>query len=116
MIEDVEICKIRSPPEPKHRYDTPDQLHDLAESIKNKGLLQPIIVRSKYDCYEIVAANRRLSACKLLGWNVGCHIVSLNDGEAYEVSLIENIQRKTLTALEEAEAFNKYVRNFGWGV
>ena len=91
-------------------------LADLSYSIKEKGLLQPILVRNIQLHYEIIAGHRRYEACKKLGWRkIICHIVELDDREAYEVALIENIQRKTLNPIEEAEAYKKYVTDFGWG-
>jgi ParB family chromosome partitioning protein len=91
-------------------------LTDLSNSIKEKGLLQPILVRNKQEYYEIIAGRRRYEACKELGWRkIICHIVELDDKEAFEVSLIENIQRKTLDPIEEAEAYRKYIIDFGWG-
>ena len=91
-------------------------LANLSNSIKEKGLLQPILVRNKQEYYEIIAGRRRYEACKGLGWRkIICHIVELDDKEAFEVSLIENIQRKTLNPIEEAEAYRKYIVDFGWG-
>lgn len=93
-----------------------DQISELALSIEKVGLLQPIIVRSKNDDYEVVAGNRRLAACKLLRWRkIQCHIVELDDKTAFEVSLIENIHRKSMDPVEEAEAFRKYASEYGWG-
>ncbi|MEM2842175.1 MAG: ParB/RepB/Spo0J family partition protein [Thermoproteota archaeon] len=106
--------KIRPP-----KYALRDDLVPLDElmvSIKEKGLLQPIIVRPLEDGFEVVAGNRRLEACKRLGWRkIPCHIIELNDKEAYEVSLIENVQHKSLNPIEEAKAFRKYVIDHGWG-
>ncbi|MGH9921648.1 MAG: ParB/RepB/Spo0J family partition protein [Nitrososphaerales archaeon] len=91
-------------------------IEELASSIAEKGLLQPIVVRVLGDRYEVVAGNRRLSACKLLKWRkILCHMIELDDRESYEVSLIENVQHKTLNPIEEAVAFNRYVDEFGWG-
>jgi ParB family chromosome partitioning protein len=91
-------------------------IEELASSIAEKGLLQPIVARVLGDRYEVVAGNRRLSACKLLKWRkILCHIIELDDRESYEVSLIENVQHKTLNPIEEAVAFNRYVDEFGWG-
>jgi ParB family chromosome partitioning protein len=91
-------------------------IEELASSIAEKGLLQPIVVRVLGDRYEVVAGNRRLSACKLLRWRkMLCHIIELDDRESYEVSLIENVQHKTLNPIEEAMAFKRYVEEFGWG-
>src|SRR5215216_972289 len=91
-------------------------LEDLVISIKQKGLINPPLVRLQKDHYELVAGYRRLEACKLLGWqNITCHIVDLDDKDAYEISLIENIQQKTMSPVEEARAFKEYVDTFGWG-
>jgi ParB family chromosome partitioning protein len=91
-------------------------MDELICSIKEKGLLQPIVVRSKGKYYEIVAGNRRYKACTTLGWRkIVCHVAELNDKEAFEVSLIENVQRRNLDPIEEAHAFKNYVLTFGWG-
>lgn len=92
------------------------QLDELLLSIHEKGLLQPLVVRPTDDRFEVVAGNRRLEACRRLGYRkVPCHIVELDDKEALEVALTENIQRRSLHPLEEAEAFRKYVEDYGWG-
>jgi len=89
---------------------------ELANSIAERGLLQPIVVRPVEGGFEVVAGNRRLAACKSLGMRkIPCHVVELDDKEAYETSLIENVQHKTLNPLEEARAFKKYVDAFGYG-
>jgi ParB family transcriptional regulator, chromosome partitioning protein len=91
-------------------------LEDLLISIKQKGLINPPLVRLRDDHYEIVAGHRRLEACKLLGWHtITCHIVDVDDKNAYEISLIENVQQKTMSPIEEARAFKEYVDAFGWG-
>jgi ParB family chromosome partitioning protein len=73
-------------------------------------------VRTKDNFFEIVAGNRRYHTCKLLGWKkIICHIAELDDKKAFEVSLTENIQRKSLDPIEEARAFKMYVNDFGWG-
>lgn len=114
IIEDIEIYRIIEPSFTlRLRHSELDQ---LASSIKQKGLLQPIVVRSKEAKFEIVAGNRRYNACKMLRWRkITCHVVELDDKEAFEVSLTENVQRKTLNPLEEARAFKTYVSDFGWG-
>ena len=95
------------------------ETNDLSRSIREKGLLHPIVVRqSKIDGhYQIIAGNRRYAACKALGWRkIPCHITEVdNEKEAFEISLIENIQRRTLNPIEEAHAFKTYVSDFGWG-
>jgi ParB family chromosome partitioning protein len=92
-------------------------LNELAASIKKFGLLHPIVVRmNSSDKFEVVAGNRRLNACKELGWRkIACHLVELDDKTAFEISIIENVQRHTLNPIEEGLAFRKYVNEFGWG-
>jgi ParB family chromosome partitioning protein len=93
-----------------------DNLDVLAYSIKEHGLLQPIIVRPRERKYEIVAGNRRYEAVKILGLRkINCHLVELSDQEAYELALTENMHQKTMNPIEEAIAFNRYVKDFGWG-
>jgi len=88
----------------------------LMLSIRDKGLLEPIIVRPAEDGFEVVAGMRRFEACKKLGWRrLPAHVVELDDREAIEVSLLENIQRETLNPIEEARAFRNYVEGFGYG-
>jgi ParB family chromosome partitioning protein len=113
-MEDIEIHKIRLSPSLLRPRTT--DLDDLINSIRQRGLLQPIIVRLKDEHFEIVAGNRRYTACKSLGWRkIICHVVELSDKESFEISLIENVQRKTLTPLEEGKAYRKYVSDYGWG-
>lgn len=85
-------------------------------SIEEKGLLQPIVVRPLEGGFEVVAGNRRFEACRRLGWRkIACHIVELEDKEAYEASIIENVQHKTLNPIEEAEAYQRYATEYGYG-
>jgi ParB family chromosome partitioning protein len=93
-----------------------DGIEELVSSIREKGLIQPIIVRPLGQRFEVVAGARRLEACKRLHWSrVPSIIRELTDQNAYEISLTENIQRKTMNPIEEAEAFKKYVDHYGWG-
>ena len=120
VIDDIDINKINNLPSLSYR-----QLHkeidylendELALSIKQKGLLQPVIVRPGQVDFEVIAGYRRLLACKKLGWKkIACHIVEVNDKEAFEISLIENIHRKVMSPIAEAQAFKAYVRDFGYG-
>ena len=97
-----------------------DSLEELTVSIRKHGLIQPIIVRKNkldYDgTYELVCGYRRYHACrKLLFKSVQCIVMEIDDREALEISLIDNIQRQNLNPIEEAEAFKLYVVNFGRG-
>ena len=112
---DLNLSELRPP---LNQLRELDNLNDLMRSILEKGLLQPIIVRMINDknYYEIVAGYRRYSACKKLGWKkISCQIVDITDIEAFEISIVENVQRKTLNPIDEAKAFKKYVYDNGWG-
>ena len=88
----------------------------LCNSIKEHGLLQPILIRPLTHGFEIVAGHRRFHACRSLRWRfISCKIREMSDKQAYEIQLTENIQRKSMDPIEEAEAFRRYVMDFGWG-
>ena len=115
IIEEIEIHRIKFP-KPSfygvYRTETPE----LVDSIRKNGLLHPIIVRTRGNFFEIIAGSRRYNACRKLGHRkIICHVVELDDKSAFEVSLIENIQRKSLDPIEEARAFRNYVEDRGWG-
>lgn len=114
VLQDVPLNKIRITSHTFH--NRLGEVDDLASSIKQIGLLQPIVVRLCVDYFEIVSGNRRYLACKSLGLRkIACHVVELNEKEAFEISIIENLQRKNLSPIEEAKAFKAYVLDFGWG-
>lgn len=114
-VEDINLSEVVPPP--SLLRSNLNGVEELAESIKNVGLLQPIVVRvNDSHCFEIVAGYRRFNACKKIGWRkITCHVVELDDKAAFEVSLIENVQRQTLNPIEEGLAFRNYVNKFGWG-
>ena len=90
-------------------------IKELAESIKEKGILQPIIVRRVDEGYEIVAGERRWRAAKLAGMKeIPVIIKDLSDEEALELSLIENIQREDLNPLDLAHAYKRLIEEFGF--
>lgn len=93
--------------QPRLTFD-PEALNDLASSIKEHGIIQPLVVRRLQDKFEIIAGERRFKAASLIGLKtVPCIIMNLNDNESAEVAIIENIQRKEMTPLEEAKSFKK---------
>jgi ParB family transcriptional regulator, chromosome partitioning protein len=93
-----------------------ESIDELSGSIKKHGLLQPIIVRPINRGFEIVAGHRRFQACKILRWKtIPAMVKDVSDKDAFEIQLVENIQRKTLDPIEEAQAFKLYVRDYGWG-
>lgn len=88
----------------------------LIMSIREHGLIQPILIRPLSQGFEIVAGHRRYQACKSLRWRfIPCKIREMTNKQAFEIQLSENIQRKSMDPIEEAEAFRRYVIDFGWG-
>lgn len=113
-MERIELRKLRPSASPlRNEIGSVDE---LVASVMEKGLLEPIVVRPVDGGFEVIAGNRRLKACRKLGFSkVTCHIIELDDREAYEASLAENLNRQTLNPIEEAQAFKKYVEKFGFG-
>lgn len=91
----------------------PEKQKELMLSIKEKGVIQPVIVRPKGDGYELIAGERRLRAAKELGFSqLPAIIKDVKDDEALEISLIENIQRQDLNPIEEAHAYQRLIDEF----
>ena len=98
--------------QPRKEFDE-DALLELADSIKQFGILQPLLVQKKKDYYEIIAGERRWRAAKLAGLKeVPVLIKSYTDQEIVEISLIENIQRENLNPIEEAMAYKRLLEEF----
>ena len=92
-----------------------EALRDLAASIREFGVIQPLLVRKTKDAYELIAGERRLRASKLAGLEeVPAVVRELSDQEMAELAMIENLQREDLHFLEEAEGFYKLLQNFGF--
>lgn len=107
-IVELNIADIRSNPyQPRKSFDE-QALNELAESIKEHGLVQPIIVKKSIKGYEIVAGERRTKASKIAGkTTIPAIIRDFNDTQMMEIALIENIQRENLNPIEEANAYEK---------
>ena len=107
------IDKIEpNPDQPRNQFDE-DTLQELADSIKQYGMLQPILVTPKDDFYEIIAGERRWRAAKLAGIkDVPIIVKNYTDQEIVEISLIENIQRENLNPIEEAMAYKRLLEEF----
>lgn len=105
-----------SPNNPRKSFK-PEDLEDLANSIREKGLLQPLVVRSGKapNSYEIVAGERRWRAAQIAGIHeLPVLIRELDDGEMLEIALIENIQRSDLNPIEEATGYSQLIEQFGY--
>ena len=110
----VPVARIeRNPNQPRQTFDD-TKLDELAESIRRRGILQPIRLRRHGDGYQIVAGERRFRAAQLAGLaEVPAIVVDQEEGEAYIDSLIENVQREDLNPLDRAEALRQLRLNLG---
>ncbi len=110
-IVEIPLSEIRSNPyQPRKEFDS-EALQEFAESIKEHGVIQPIIVKKSIKGYELIAGERRTRASKLAGKETIPAIVrEFNDQEMMEIALIENIQRENLNPIEEAEAFEQIIK------
>lgn len=102
-----------NPGQPRRAFDR-ESLQELAASIAQHGLLQPITVRRQGDCYELVAGERRLRAARMAGLaEIPCILLSLNEEQSGLLSLVENLQRQDLDCWEEAEGIARLMRLYG---
>ncbi|MDW7650885.1 MAG: nucleoid occlusion protein [Bacillota bacterium] len=112
-IQHVPIEIIRPNPYQPRKHIEPDKISELAQSIKTYGLMQPVVLRKTAVGTELVAGQRRMMACRELGWSVIPAIVrNLSDSAVATMALIENLQRENLTFLEEAEGYERLLREF----
>ena len=112
-IEDLPLAEVRpNPYQPRKNFDE-KKLAELAESIKENGVLQPIIVRRSVG-YEIIAGERRCRASQLAGQaTIPAIIRQFDESQMMEVAILENLQREDLTPLEEAQAYEMLQKNLG---
>lgn len=109
----VSISKVEPNREQPRRNFDEDTLQELADSIKQFGVLQPLLVQDRKDYYEIIAGERRWRAAKIAGLKeIPIIIKELNEQEIVEISLIENIQREDLNPIEEAMAYKRLLNDF----
>lgn len=106
QVQSLKIEKIVQAAYQPRQVFTPESLAELAQSIRDKGVLQPLLVRPRDDHFEIVAGERRWRASQLAGLReLPVIIRDLGDREALEIAIVENLQREDLGALEEARAY-----------
>ena len=109
----IDINLIKNNNEQPRKLFDDEKILELAESIKHNGIIQPIILRKVGNNYIIVAGERRWRAAKLIGIKeIPSIIMDLTDKQVMEISLIENIQREDLNAIEEANAYKKLISEF----
>ena len=109
-IVEIPLTEIRSNPyQPRKEFDE-QSLQEFADSIKEHGIIQPIIVKKSIKGYELIAGERRTRASKMAGKEtIPAIIRDFNDDEMMEIALVENIQRENLNPIEEAEALSKII-------
>ena len=110
FINEISLSKFQA----RKKFNQ-EKLRELSESIEKNGLIQPIIIRKAKKNFELVAGERRLKACKLIGLKeISAIISNFDDRKAFESGLIENLQREDLTCIEEAEAYNRLMNEFNY--
>ena len=104
---------VPNPVQPRKLFDD-EGLEELSRSIKDYGILNPLSVRLRGSCYELVAGERRLRAARLAGLKeVPCILLDVNMEDASLIALVENLQRRDLDFIEEANGINQLIRMFG---
>jgi ParB family chromosome partitioning protein len=113
-VVELSLSELRANPyQPRRTFDN-EKLQELANSIKEYGVLEPIIVKKSIKGYEIVAGERRFRASKLAGLEtIPAIIKDFSDEDMMQIALLENIQREDLSAIEEAEAYQNLVTTLG---
>ncbi len=108
-IEHVQVA----PWQPRRNF-RPEAIEELASSIRERGILQPLWVRPSKDGWELIAGERRLRAARSVGvTEVPVHVLEVDDREALELALVENLQREDLDPIEEAEGYRSLADRFG---
>ena len=113
-IVKVSLDELRSNPyQPRQVFDQ-NALEELAASIKEHGVFQPIIIKKSIKGYEIIAGERRVKASKIAGLKeIPAIVREFSDTEMMEIALLENLQRENLNSLEEAAAYKQWINNLG---
>ena len=108
----LNIADIHTNPYQPRRVFNQDKLNELAQSIKEHGVFTPILVRPSFDGYQLIAGERRLRAAQLAGNDtIPAIVMDFTDDQMMEISLLENVQREDLTAIEEANAYKQLIDN-----
>ncbi len=110
-VSKIDISKILPNKKQPRKNFVEKDIEELSNSIKNQGLIQPIVVRDiDGESYEIIAGERRWRACQLAGiHSINCVVLSTPENKVFELALIENIQRENLNIVEEAKAYKKII-------
>ena len=114
-VEHIAVGKLIVNPFQPRKIFNEEALKELAESIKEHGIIQPIVVRKKEKKYEIIAGERRFRATKLAGLKeIPAIVKEMTEQQMMEVAILENLQREDLTPIEEAEAYSSLIENLNF--
>lgn len=109
----IDIDRIKPNPFQPRREISKEKIDELAQSISNSGLIQPIVVRRSGNGYQLVVGERRFLACKKLGWKkISAAVRTMTDNDMAATALIENLQRENLNIIEEASGYVSLMKNF----
>ncbi len=113
IIVNIPLDKIKPNKYQPRFHFAEGKIKELADSIKEKGIVQPILVSAKEEGYELIAGERRWRASQIAGLKeIPALVRKMSEREVFEISLIENIQREDLNPLEEAEAYQRISKEF----
>ena len=114
-LKNIDINKIQANVNQPRTVFNETKIDELAASIKENGLIQPIVVRKNNGVYQIIAGERRYRACRLLNMKqVPCIIEDYTDKQTQTLAIIENIQREDLSPLEEAKAYQALIKEYDY--
>lgn len=113
LVHRVPISSIT--PSPRNPRQRMGNIAEFADSLREHGLLEPVVVRRLGTGYELIGGHRRVEAAKLLGWTeINANVLDVTEDQAYILTLVENLQREDLTPREEAAALEVLVRERSW--
>jgi len=112
--DDVSVAMVDPNPWQPRMVLGDTDLAELADSLREHGLVQPIVVRRREGRYQLIAGQRRLAAARTLGWQqVPARVLEVDDRQMAEIAIVENLQRRDLDALEKAASFRQYLTTWG---
>jgi ParB family chromosome partitioning protein len=113
-LQHIPLDSVDTNPYQPRRHFEPSEIAALSESLKQHGMLQPVIVRAVGDRYQLIAGERRFRAAKeALLHEIPARVMDLDDQRVCEIAMVENLQREDLNAIEKAHAFKAYLEQFG---
>ncbi len=114
-VESVPLAKITANPYQPRRHFAEEALHELADSIRTHGVIQPVLLRAMAGGYQLVAGERRVRAARMAGLEeIPALVKDITDREAIELALVENLQRSDLNPMEESQSYNRLIEEFQW--